>query len=214
MLWTYERVMFGPITKKVNETIRDLNAREIATMVPLMVLMVVMGLYPKFIIARIEPSIGEVLGRVHSAQARIDEERQTTRVAETGGDASPVIRPFSVILSAAKDLREAISSEIIHLAQARVGDERSVSGVAQTGEEAASVILKQAQRGRRISNDRMSLPHSSATPDAWLECSNIAGDFFSSWDSSASVRSAQNDNSCAPLTSPSTHIALLSLADQ
>ena len=40
-------MMFGPITHKINETIRDLNAREIATMVPLMALMVVMGLYPK-----------------------------------------------------------------------------------------------------------------------------------------------------------------------
>ncbi len=29
MLWTYERVMFGPITHAVNETLRDLNAREI-----------------------------------------------------------------------------------------------------------------------------------------------------------------------------------------
>jgi len=75
MLWTYERVMYGPITKKVNETIRDLNAREIATMVPLMVLMVVMGLYPKFIFVRMEPAITQVLSRVHSAQARLAQER-------------------------------------------------------------------------------------------------------------------------------------------
>jgi NADH-quinone oxidoreductase subunit M len=75
MLWTYERVMYGPITKKVNETIRDLNGREIATMVPLMVLMVVMGLYPKFIIARMEPSIVQVLARVHTAQAQMAEEQ-------------------------------------------------------------------------------------------------------------------------------------------
>jgi hypothetical protein len=81
MLWTYERVMFGPITKKVNETIRDLNSREIATMVPLMALMVVMGLYPKFIISRMEPSITQVIARVHAAQARIDEERAATRLA-------------------------------------------------------------------------------------------------------------------------------------
>ena len=46
MLWTYERVMFGPITKAVNETIADLSSREIATMIPLMALMIVMGLYP------------------------------------------------------------------------------------------------------------------------------------------------------------------------
>jgi NADH-quinone oxidoreductase subunit M len=76
MMWTYERVMFGPITHKVNETIRDLSSREIATMVPLMALMVVMGLFPRFIISRIEPSITEVIARVHTAQARIDEEHR------------------------------------------------------------------------------------------------------------------------------------------
>jgi NADH-quinone oxidoreductase subunit M len=71
MLWTYERVMYGPITKKVNETLHDLTSREIATMVPLMALMVVMGLYPRFIFARMEPSITQVLSRVHMAQAQM-----------------------------------------------------------------------------------------------------------------------------------------------
>ena len=89
MLWTYERVMFGPITKKVNETIRDLSAREIATMVPLMVIMVVMGLYPKFIIDRMEPSIAQVVSRVHAAQARIDEERKAATA-----DLTPSTSPF------------------------------------------------------------------------------------------------------------------------
>jgi NADH-quinone oxidoreductase subunit M len=202
MMWTYERVMFGPITKKVNETIRDLNGREIATMVPLMALMVLMGLYPKFIIDRMEPSITQVLARVHSAQARIDEEsranklaqspgenggstnrdssasrmdeeRRTTRVARTRGGAPTVdpiegAPPLSVILSGAKDLREAISSP--------------------------TVILRQAELGRRISTAGVSLPHPSTTPSAWLESSNDDGDYSTDRDSSASLRSPQNDN--------------------
>ncbi len=85
MLWAYERVMFGPITHKINETIRDLDAREIATMIPLMTLMVVMGLYPKFIIDKLEPSIAPILQRVQSAQARIDEERRATQFAQSEG---------------------------------------------------------------------------------------------------------------------------------
>jgi NADH-quinone oxidoreductase subunit M len=83
MLWTYERVMFGPITKAVNETIADLSAREIATMIPLMALMIVMGLYPNFIISKMEPSIAQVLSRVHSAQARIDTEHRQEMLAQT-----------------------------------------------------------------------------------------------------------------------------------
>jgi NADH-quinone oxidoreductase subunit M len=79
MLWTYERVMFGPITKAVNETIRDLTAREIAVMVPIIALMLFMGLYPRPLISRIEPSVTAMLVRTNVAQARLDAERLAAR---------------------------------------------------------------------------------------------------------------------------------------
>jgi NADH-quinone oxidoreductase subunit M len=69
MLWTYERVMWGPITKAVNSTIADLGAREIAVMVPLIVLMIFMGLFPKPLIERMEPSVDAMLQRVNAAEA-------------------------------------------------------------------------------------------------------------------------------------------------
>jgi NADH-quinone oxidoreductase subunit M len=72
MLWAYERVMWGPITKAVNGTIADLGRREIAVLVPLLALMLVMGLYPKPIIDRIEPSVALMLQRVRISEARID----------------------------------------------------------------------------------------------------------------------------------------------
>jgi NADH-quinone oxidoreductase subunit M len=70
MLWAYERVMWGPITKTVNETIADLNGRELAVMVPLIALMLFMGLYPKPLLNRMEPSVNALLDRVHAAEAR------------------------------------------------------------------------------------------------------------------------------------------------
>jgi NADH-quinone oxidoreductase subunit M len=72
MLYAYERVMWGPITHAVNATLADLNLREIAVMVPLIVLMVLMGLYPRPLIARMEPSVAALLTRVHTAEARVD----------------------------------------------------------------------------------------------------------------------------------------------
>jgi NADH-quinone oxidoreductase subunit M len=81
MLWTYERVMFGPITKAVNETLADLSAREIAVMVPIIALMLFMGLYPQPLIARMEPSVEKMLAGVHIAQARIEESRRTHALA-------------------------------------------------------------------------------------------------------------------------------------
>jgi len=75
MLYAYERVMFGPITKALNATISDLGPREIAVMAPLVALMLFMGLYPRPLLDRMEPSVGALLGRVHAAQARIEHER-------------------------------------------------------------------------------------------------------------------------------------------
>jgi NADH-quinone oxidoreductase subunit M len=68
MMWTYERVMWGPLTHAVNATIADLNAREIAVMVPLMGLILLLGLYPAPLLSRMEPSVSELLGRVHAAE--------------------------------------------------------------------------------------------------------------------------------------------------
>jgi NADH-quinone oxidoreductase subunit M len=79
MLYAYERVMFGPITKAVNETIADLNAREIWVMGPLIALMLLMGIYPKPLLTRMEPSVFALLGRVHAAQARIDQREYEAR---------------------------------------------------------------------------------------------------------------------------------------
>ena len=71
--------MFGPITKAVNKTIADLSAREIAVMAPLVALMLLMGLYPRPLLSRMEPSVGALLGRVHAAQARIDRRQHDAR---------------------------------------------------------------------------------------------------------------------------------------
>ncbi|MGH7905472.1 MAG: complex I subunit 4 family protein, partial [Candidatus Binataceae bacterium] len=70
LLWTYERVMWGPITKAINETLADLNPHEIAVMIPLMALILFMGIYPRPIISRMEPSVAAMLNRVHIAEAR------------------------------------------------------------------------------------------------------------------------------------------------
>ena len=46
MLWLYQRTMFGKIENPKNEKLPDLNLREIATFVPLIILAVWIGIYP------------------------------------------------------------------------------------------------------------------------------------------------------------------------
>jgi NADH-quinone oxidoreductase subunit M len=47
LLWLYQRVFWGKITKEENAHLTDLDARELATLVPLVVLCAWIGVYPK-----------------------------------------------------------------------------------------------------------------------------------------------------------------------
>jgi len=83
LFWTYERVMFGPITHAVNATIRDLTGREIAVLVPLMALMLFMGLYPAPLISRLHPSVEKMLEGVRIEQVRLEREHHRDALAQT-----------------------------------------------------------------------------------------------------------------------------------
>jgi NADH-quinone oxidoreductase subunit M len=47
LLWLYQRVFWGKITKEENARLHDLDARELATLVPLVALCFIIGIYPK-----------------------------------------------------------------------------------------------------------------------------------------------------------------------
>ncbi len=47
MLRMYQRVIFGKITHPANESLKDLNPREVITLVPIILLIVWIGIYPK-----------------------------------------------------------------------------------------------------------------------------------------------------------------------
>ena len=52
LLWLYQRVMFGPVTNPANEHLADLNAREYATLIPLIILCFWIGIYPGAAVSR------------------------------------------------------------------------------------------------------------------------------------------------------------------
>jgi NADH-quinone oxidoreductase subunit M len=64
LLWMVQRVFFGMVTNDKNKTLADLSWREIGLMVPLLILMVYMGVFPKPFINRAEPSIKMLHERV------------------------------------------------------------------------------------------------------------------------------------------------------
>jgi NADH-quinone oxidoreductase subunit M len=64
MLWMFQRVMFGELDNPKNQTLKDLNAREIAIMIPLLVLVFVMGVYPNPFIEKMDPAIKKLVSQV------------------------------------------------------------------------------------------------------------------------------------------------------
>lgn len=64
MLWMLQRVVFGKLTNPKNANLRDLNAREIGLLIPLLVLMFVMGVYPAPFLNRAKGSVAAVRDRV------------------------------------------------------------------------------------------------------------------------------------------------------
>ncbi len=46
MLWMYQRVIFGKITRKENQSLKDLNLREIITLSPIILFILWIGIYP------------------------------------------------------------------------------------------------------------------------------------------------------------------------
>ena len=66
MLWLYQRTMFGTVDNPKNERLPDLSLREFATFVPLLILAVWIGLYPKPFLDRLETSVDKVMMRVNA----------------------------------------------------------------------------------------------------------------------------------------------------
>jgi NADH-quinone oxidoreductase subunit M len=69
MLWMLQRVVFGPVTKDENAKLLDLNRRELALMLPLVLLMLFMGVYPRVFLDRSRASVEAVRAPVATPQA-------------------------------------------------------------------------------------------------------------------------------------------------
>ncbi len=67
MLWMYRRVMHGEVTNPENEKLKDLSAREKLVLVPVVILIFAIGVFPKPFLERTEASVTKLLTEYRAA---------------------------------------------------------------------------------------------------------------------------------------------------
>jgi NADH-quinone oxidoreductase subunit M len=69
MLYLYRRIIFGVLSKENLKTIMDVNAREIAIFAPLILIVIIMGIYPSLFLDVMHVSVENLIDRYQSALA-------------------------------------------------------------------------------------------------------------------------------------------------
>jgi NADH-quinone oxidoreductase subunit M len=90
MLWAFQRVMFGELDKPENTHVSDCNGREVAYMVPIVILMIWIGVYPKPYLRSMEASVGYWLNQVQQASIQRDASVKALRASVVRVQANPV----------------------------------------------------------------------------------------------------------------------------
>lgn len=70
MLWMYQRVIFGKIKHHENAELKDLNAREFLTLLPIIALILWIGVYPKHFFKLTSASTAHIVEMVKKNQAK------------------------------------------------------------------------------------------------------------------------------------------------
>ncbi|TAJ36482.1 MAG: NADH-quinone oxidoreductase subunit M [Reyranella sp.] len=66
-LWLYRKVIFGELTKDSLKGILDMNRREIAVFLPLVLITLWMGIYPSSFLDPMAPAVDKLIGDYHAA---------------------------------------------------------------------------------------------------------------------------------------------------
>ena len=90
MLWLYQRTMFGEVTKEENKSLPDLDAREMATLLPIIAFCFWIGLYPAPFLKAMEASVANVIQTVEKGAAgKAVGAKQAAATGQVGNPAHP-----------------------------------------------------------------------------------------------------------------------------
>ena len=68
LLWMFQRIMQGPIKNEKIFSFKDINKREICYLVPIVIMMFWMGIYPKPFLRKMDSSVTHLLNRINKRE--------------------------------------------------------------------------------------------------------------------------------------------------
>jgi NADH-quinone oxidoreductase subunit M len=71
MLWMFQRVMFGQVTNPKNLGLKDLSAREVVVLLPILIFVIWIGVYPNTFLRPMEPSVKHFIKQVENKRAAV-----------------------------------------------------------------------------------------------------------------------------------------------
>jgi NADH-quinone oxidoreductase subunit M len=78
LLWSYQRVFFGKLEKPENASLRDLNLREWAVLVPIVIFIVWIGLYPQTFLEKSALSSKQIIEQFENARRGVAQGADTS----------------------------------------------------------------------------------------------------------------------------------------
>jgi NADH-quinone oxidoreductase subunit M len=118
LLWMFQKVFFGKLDKARNGRLPDLSGRELATFIPLVIGIFLLGMFPRPLLAAMEPSVNKFIK---------DFDR---RVGECDG-------PPHTFGSGVCDNNPAIQKTLDSVARGAAGVQKTISGAGGTGSGSA-----------------------------------------------------------------------------
>jgi len=85
MLWMYQRVWFCKVTHRENAGLKDLNAREVITLVPIIGLILFIGIYPKPVLKLTAASTAHLVEVINGGRVNVAAHLEAVEAGTAGG---------------------------------------------------------------------------------------------------------------------------------
>ncbi|MEP9411049.1 MAG: NADH-quinone oxidoreductase subunit M [Candidatus Brocadia sp.] len=91
MLWMFQRVMFQEITHEENKTLQDINKREFAILIPIIMIIFWIGIYPNSFLRKMDASVNQLLKQVGEKANMASDVQKQNKLGQLQKNVTPKI---------------------------------------------------------------------------------------------------------------------------